>query len=58
MIVVMGEALVDLVVGLDGSIRPYLGGGPYNPARTLGRLDVPVAFLGRVSDDAFGAQIT
>lgn len=57
MIVVMGEALVDLVVALDGSIRPYLGGGPYNTARTLGRLDVPVAFLGRVSDDAFGVQI-
>ena len=53
----MGEALVDLVVSLDGSIRPYLGGGPYNTARTLGRLDVPVAFLGRVSDDGFGGQI-
>ena len=53
----MGEALVDLVISLDGSIRPYLGGGPYNTARTLGRLDVPVAFLGRVSDDGFGVQI-
>ena len=57
MIVVMGEALVDLVIALDGSIRPYLGGGPYNTARTLGRLEVPVAFLGRVSDDSFGEQI-
>ena len=53
----MGEALVDLVIALDGSIRPYLGGGPYNTARTLGRLEVPVAFLGRVSDDSFGRQI-
>lgn len=53
----MGEALVDLVIARDGSIRPHLGGGPYNTARTLGRLEVPVAFLGRVSDDSFGIQI-
>lgn len=57
MIVVMGEALVDLVMARDGSIHPHLGGGPYNTARTLGRLGVPVAFFGRVSDDAFGARI-
>ena len=53
----MGEALVDLVIARDGTIRPHLGGGPYNTARTLGRLEVPVAFLGRVSDDSFGRQI-
>ena len=53
----MGEALVDLVLRPDGSIRPFLGGGPFNTARTLGRLDVAVAFLGRISDDAFGRQL-
>ena len=53
----MGEALVDLVVRTDGSIQPFLGGGPFNTARTLGRLDVPVRYLGRLSDDVFGWQL-
>ena len=53
----MGEALIDLVLRTDGSIHAFLGGGPFNTARALGRLDVPVAFLGRISDDAFGRQL-
>lgn len=60
MIVVGGEALVDLVPdpatpkGELGPLLPRLGGGPYNTAVAAGRLDVPVAFLSRVSTDAFG----
>jgi fructokinase len=53
MIAVGGEALVDLVAE-DGVLRPFLGGGPFNTAVALGRLRVPVAFLGRLSDDRFG----
>ena len=30
------------------------GGGPYNTARTIGRLGVPVTFAGRLADDSFG----
>lgn len=52
-----GEALVDLVVGLDGSITPKLGGGPYNVARALGRLGMPVQFIASISTDRFGAQL-
>ena len=37
MIVVAGEALVDLVIDTAGSVRARLGGGPYNVARTIGR---------------------
>ncbi len=49
MIVVAGEALVDLVPGQDDALRAHPGGGPFNTARTIGRLGRPVAFLGRLS---------
>ena len=56
-IVVGGEALVDIVVGRDDGLAGYLGGGPFNCARTLGRLEQPVAYLGRISSDRFGARL-
>jgi fructokinase len=59
-IVVAGEALVDMVpVGDDEltPLAPKLGGGPYNVAVALGRLDVPTSFLSRVSTDHFGEQL-
>ena len=40
-VVVSGEALVDLVVSADGGVAGHPGGGPYNVARTLGRLERP-----------------
>jgi fructokinase len=55
-IAVVGEALIDLVAG-DGVLRPYAGGGPFNTAVALGRLGVPVAFLGRLSNDHFGGVL-
>ena len=56
-IVVAGEALVDLVIGLDGTVSAALGGAPFNAARTCGRLGATVAFMGAVSDDRFGSTI-
>jgi fructokinase len=56
-IVVGGEALVDLVAGGEGELAAHLGGGPFNCARTLGRLEQPVAYLGRLSTDRFGVQM-
>jgi fructokinase len=55
--VVTGEALVDLVLARDGSLVGHPGGGPYNVARTIGRLEQPVAYLGRISNDGFGARL-
>jgi fructokinase len=52
-IVTVGEALIDLIEE-DGVLRPLPGGGPFNSAVALGRLDVPVGFLGRLSHDRFG----
>ncbi|HEV8251428.1 MAG TPA: carbohydrate kinase [Gaiellaceae bacterium] len=57
MIVVAGEALLDLVVS-DGAVLPSPGGGPYNTARALGRLGASVGFLGRLSQDYFGSMLT
>lgn len=57
MIVVAGEALVDIVAGRDGGLVGHPGGGPYNVARTVGRLEQPVAFLGRLSTDGFGTRL-
>lgn len=57
MILVAGEALVDMTPAACGEGVGYLprpGGSPYNVAIGIGRLDVPVAFLGRLSTDAFG----
>jgi len=56
-IVVAGEALMDMVATRDGTQQPRPGGGPFNTARALARLGVPTAFLGRLSTDAFGRQL-
>ncbi|MEX2626329.1 MAG: PfkB family carbohydrate kinase [Ilumatobacteraceae bacterium] len=56
-VIVVGEALVDLVVALDGSVEATLGGAPFNTARACGRLDGDVAFVGAISDDRFGRAL-
>jgi fructokinase len=56
-IVVCGEALIDRIHNGDGTQRAVPGGGPFNTARGLARLEVPTAFLGRLSDDAFGRHL-
>ena len=53
-ILVAGEALYDLVAGADGELTGHPGGGPFNVARTLGRLGRPVTYLGRLSADRLG----
>jgi fructokinase len=54
-ILVAGEALYDLVADPSGGLTGHPGGGPFNTARTIGRLRRPVAFLGRLSSDRLGA---
>ena len=48
-IVVAGEALIDLVVTAEGQ-RAVPGGSPANVAVTLARLDQPVRLLARLGD--------
>ena len=62
MILVCGEALIDLFVGeADGlglNARAVTGGSPFNVAVGLARLGVPTGFLGGVSTDRFGRLLT
>ncbi|MHB9292023.1 fructokinase [Hollandina sp. SP2] len=66
MILCCGEALIDMVpvkvpVGekpdTETGFLPYPGGSPYNAALAIGRLGVPVQFLGRLSRDFFGERL-
>jgi fructokinase len=57
MIVVAGEALIDLLLHPDGRLTAVAGGGPFNTARTIGRLGGDVAFVGRLSTDRFGSML-
>ncbi len=57
-LLVVGEALVDLIVAPDGSLEAVPGGGPFNLSRTAARLGVPTAFAGGISDDVFGRRIS
>ncbi|MCL1992239.1 MAG: carbohydrate kinase [Spirochaetes bacterium] len=58
MIICCGEALIDMIPApVDGrgdGFLPLPGGSPYNTAIAIGRLGVPVKFLGRLSTDFFG----
>lgn len=57
MIIVAGEALVDLVPDRVGGYRPLPGGSPANTAVGLGRLGTPTALLARLADDRLGALL-
>jgi fructokinase len=57
MITVAGEALMDVVIDVSGSVTALPGGAPFNVARTIARLGGKCRFLGRLSDDAFGDQL-
>ncbi|HEV2141403.1 MAG TPA: carbohydrate kinase [Candidatus Dormibacteraeota bacterium] len=54
---VCGEALIDMIHNDDGTQRAAPGGGPFNTARALARLEVPTAFLGHLSQDTFGREL-
>jgi fructokinase len=58
LIAVCGEALIDVVREDGGGQQALPGGGPFNSARTLARLGVETAFLGRLSIDAFGRRLS
>ncbi len=57
MILVVGEALVDVVERSDGSRTEHAGGSPMNVAVGLGRLGLDVTLATAIGDDAYGALI-
>jgi fructokinase len=56
-IVVIGEALIDLIQQSDGSYQAKPGGAPANVSIALARLESRVSFAGRLSSDGFGEQL-
>ncbi len=56
-IVVVGEALVDLLIAPSGAVEAVLGGAPYNTARAAARLGADVEFVGGLSVDRFGGLL-
>ena len=56
MIICCGEALIDMIrsAGSGEGFLPLPGGSPYNTAVAIGRLGVPVKYLGSLSTDFFG----
>ncbi|MEM8619245.1 MAG: PfkB family carbohydrate kinase [Actinomycetota bacterium] len=57
MLLVVGEALVDLVIAPDGTVDAALGGAPFNTARAASRVGADVEFGGALSDDRFGTML-
>ncbi|WP_449385837.1 carbohydrate kinase family protein [Cellulomonas soli] len=56
-VLVVGEALVDVVRRLDGTVEEHPGGSPANVAVTLGRLGRPVHLLTCLGDDEPGRRV-
>lgn len=57
MILVAGEALVDVVVDRDGDTSETPGGSPLNVAVGLARLEVPTTLLSQVGHDERGGVL-
>ena len=57
MIVVIGEALIDLISKEPGKYEAVVGGANANVALALAVRGEKQAFLGRISSDSFGQQI-
>jgi fructokinase len=58
MIVVTGEALIDLIPSAADQLSVDPGGGPFNTARWLAGLGQPVAFLGTLAHDPLGERLS
>lgn len=56
-VLVIGEALVDIVERTDGSQTSFVGGSPANVAVGLARLGQSVELLTSVGDDGYGERI-
>ena len=57
LVLVSGEALIDLIPRGDTTYEAVLGGSPYNTAIGLGRLGVRTGFAGRLSSDTMGEAL-
>ena len=51
---VLGEALMDCVAQTDGTLRPFMGGSPFNLARAAALRGASVGYVNPLSSDQFG----
>jgi fructokinase len=56
-LVVVGEALVDVVVTVEGEQTAAVGGSPLNVAVGLARLEIPSLLITRIGDDEHGRWV-
>ncbi len=54
---VLGEALMDCVAQPDGTLRPYMGGSPFNMARAAALRGAAVGYVNPLSTDLFGQRM-
>jgi fructokinase len=54
---VLGESLMDCIAQADGTLKPLMGGSPYNMARAAALRGAQVAYLNPLSTDRFGDQL-
>lgn len=54
---VLGEALMDCVTQTDGTLRPFIGGSPFNMARAAALRGATVGYVNPLSADPFGEQM-
>jgi fructokinase len=54
---VLGEALMDCVSLPDGTLKPHMGGSPFNLARAAALRGADVSFVNPLSTDHFGDQM-
>jgi fructokinase len=52
-----GEALIDLIAGVDGRFEPCLGGAVFNLTRALARQGIDTLYLNPMSRDRFGRRL-
>ena len=56
-VAVFGEALFDMIQQDNSDFRPYIGGSPYNVARSFARQNLNCTYLSPISTDDFGEKI-
>ncbi|WP_296508775.1 PfkB family carbohydrate kinase [Rhodoferax sp.] len=54
---VLGEALMDCLSQADGTLKPFMGGSPYNMARAAALRGASVGYVNPLSSDRFGQQL-
>ncbi|MGO4890966.1 carbohydrate kinase family protein [Flavobacterium sp. W21_SRS_FM6] len=56
-VAVFGEALIDMIQQQDGSYLPFIGGSPFNVARSFVKQGIDCTYLSPISTDFMGQQI-